>query len=420
MSSARSLSSRSRSRLFEKSDHTIKPNNKVSSRDSLPIVAYYINQDDLVEISIIKPPYKIDSKMINAFFAISPFHPYLTKLTIKYNGLTSTVFHLIAKLQPNSNITEICLDDTYLAEGSYFELLDRTSKLRVLSLNRCKINDLICKEIAIRIDFGSPGEKLAALSLASNMITDDGVWYLGDILRRNRHLRHLNLAGNKITDNGLKYLMAPLAEFPLTCEEIIEKKQRKLKFIRNRIELCNRYSEEGIDKKGYSVLFSDNLKTSKRGKSSSPRPSPRYVKRRSQKQSMRRNTIDTRSNYEKNAEQKIKLIPKDPYDDDNTLINNGFMYCIGNFTLCYLNLAYNNLQFCSVKTIQRVLRYQNKMTEQVPKTKLMRLVLDGNNIPIVCPELKEIERLLKEPAVVVSSRPLISPRKKSCIGVKYQ
>lgn len=314
---------------------------------------------------------------------------------IRRNGLNHILIHEISKFLPHSNLTDVCLDDTHVPQGNYYEILDYSSNLKYLSLNRCKINDKMCKEIAVRIDLGGPAEKsLAILSLSTNLITDVGAKYFGDVLRKNRHLLYLNLQGNRIGDIGLNYLVKHLQQFPLTYEEIIDKRLRRLRYLQERNEIYEHCA------KRITRLHNEEpslLSTFER-RSSSVSTKPRFKK--SPRKSAHQEAAD------KSQSPKIDLADKmtreilgdfiDPFDECSCVIKDGYNYSNGNFKLCSLNVAYNNLEFVSLLRILDVLRYQCQITKPIQQTGLMRIVLEGNNLPNLCPELGNIEMYLKK------------------------
>ncbi|XP_060806111.1 uncharacterized protein LOC106131408 [Amyelois transitella] len=346
----------------------------VDTTNKIPITAYYDASGHLAEIAINKSKLKINRKIIKCINICLPFHPALYKISIK-SGLTCDVLYEVAKMLPHSNITDVCLDDTSIPEGNYFILLDRLTPLKMLSLKRCKINDIVCMEISKRIDLGGNGAALSVLDLGSNQITDRGIWYLADVLRRNRSLRHLGLSDNKITDYGFKFIMNHLKEFQMNKEEILGRKRRRIEFIRN-VGLNNLVKRR--DSASDGVVNHETQVHFRRGKQKSPRR---------KKQSAIIETTNV------SAEAITKEEFSDVFDDDNIIIRDENMNCIGNFVLCSLNMAYNELDYFSVKRILDVLNYQKKL-HKPPLTGLVRLMLDGNFIPQECDELNEIHLYL--------------------------
>lgn len=84
-----------------------------------------------------------------------------------------------------------------------------------------------------------------------------------------------------------------------------------------------------------------------------------------------------------------------PFNKSLLNIKEGRSYSRGNFVLSYLNLAYNNLMFPSVQKLLEILEYQ-KLHRYDNLIGLIKVVLDGNNLPVNCTELNNIKVLLKE------------------------
>ena len=67
--------------------------------------------------------------------------------------------------------------------------------------------------------------RLLSLNLNGNRIGDAGACAIADALRMNRTLLSLGLAGNGIGDAGAKKLAEVLSKFPLTHEEVVERRK---------------------------------------------------------------------------------------------------------------------------------------------------------------------------------------------------
>lgn len=317
---------------------------------------------------------------------------------------------------PHSNLTDICLDDTYVPEGNYYVLLDHTSNLKYLSLNRCKINDNVCKEIALRIDFGGAAEKsLRILDLSTNLITDVGAKYFGDVLRRNRHLLHLNFLGNKISDTGFDYLMKHLHEFPLTYEEILDMRSRNFQYYQRKKEIYDRCVEEiARTQKSESIQLSEkNLSFS--NKHSKFKKTQKPAQQRVEVVSH----VDLAEKMTKDMLGKRNI----PFDDVNCFRKDNYYYSIGNFKLCSLNVAYNNLEFGSLLKILKILKYQCLLRKQSAQTGLLRIVLEGNYFPNSCPELEKIFLYLNKATnslIPISTQQQTSMKRRTSIHLKQR
>ncbi|XP_028177825.1 uncharacterized protein LOC114365445 [Ostrinia furnacalis] len=380
--------------------------NTVVTRSSMvdnviPITAYYDSHGHLAEIAIMTCPSALHRKVIQAISLCVPFHSFLTKLVIRKGCLDYLLLHEISKLLPHSNITDVCLDDTYIPEGNYYVLLDQASNIKYLSLNRCRINDDVCKEIAFRIDFGQPaGKSLLALDLSSNKITDTGAKYFGDTLKKNRHLLHLNLLGNRISDVGFGYLLRHLQEFPLTCDEISDKKRRKMEYTIKKKEVYERCLDELARMQKADELCS--MLSDKRSSLTN-----KHTKFKKAKKSTPQVTEQlSQTNIAEKMTHEIVGDLDDPYEDDNLIKKDNYYYSTGNLKLCSLNVAYNNIEFPSLLRVLEVLKYQCLLEKRPPNTGLMRIVLEGNYLPNACPELAHIDMFLKKAGVSHNSVPV--------------
>nr|XP_026500125.1 leucine-rich repeat-containing protein 71-like [Vanessa tameamea] len=375
-----------------------------NNEKNIPVSTYYNYKGQLVEIAIVNCSFNINTKIIKVINLILPFHTTLHSLKIKRGGLTHAVLYEISKLLPHSNITDVCLDDNYLPEGNYYLLLEKLNSIRNLSLQRCHINDEVCKRIADLLYFAYPASKtLLTLDLASNCINDVGAECLGMMLRQNRTLLYMNISDNKITDVGANYILTHLISFPLTKDEKITKHFKHFKYFTERVEVYNRCKDTILN----------------RLKEEENKENQKYIRRltklgREQNIDKMKKLIvhfkDSSINQE--AEKMTTEIVgefKDVFDDQNIVRENGQTYEIGNLRICYLNIAYNNLGYWSIRKIYDVLKYQNKINKPAECKGLLKIVLEGNNLPESCYELNAIEYFLK--AAITDNIPLSESHK---------
>lgn len=344
---------------------------------SIPLTTIYNIRGDLVEISIIGYKLIIPQEFLKLIGLALPFHKYLNKLTIRKGGLAQGTIYEINKLLPCSNITEVCLDDNYVSQGNYYIMLNELTSLRILSLCRCSINEVVCESIVRRLEPGRPGDKLQSLSLTTNYIGNKGARKFGDLLRRNRNLLHLNLSDNQITYTGAAAILESLKEFRLNEDEILKKKKNKLAYEKKKIRV-------------YEMILRDLATTSRRTTLTTSRTANTSTKKHKQSTKERNDSIFIRS--ESSAQ---KVLPsvyelaytkageivgdfKDVFDDKNTVEKNNKVYCIGNMRLCYLNLAYNDLNDRILKLIREVLEYQDRLTKPSNNIGLIKLNVEGN------------------------------------------
>ncbi|KAG6458608.1 hypothetical protein O3G_MSEX010962 [Manduca sexta] len=346
--------------------------------DAVSLNAIYDARGYLVEVAIINCPFIIHRKVIQAINLCVPFHAFLTKLVIRGHGATSILLHEIGKLLPHSNLTHVCLDDTGVPEGNYYVLLDQTSQLKCLSLNRCNIGDKACKELAVRIDFDGPAySSLMVLELSSNFITDVGAESLGNTLKMNRRLLHLNLTGNKITDVGAKAILQHLMEFEITGSEVRHSVRRKESYIAEREIVLEKCIEEAIRQKIEVLSPNSTIKKSKSTKF---------------KKSQLLNTVEDQSISELAEKMTTEIMGEfdDPFCTENVVKKKIKYFSMGNMVLCSLNLSYNQLEYPSIRMIADVLKYQSHIAKPERATGLLRIIIDGNLIPNSCEEYKAI------------------------------
>lgn len=165
------------------------------------------------------------------------FKVLLTSITINkgMDKCKCTIYEL-AKILQKSNINDLNFDDAFCKEGCYDLLLEHPSKLKSLSLARCKIEDSIVAKIAARFVYSVTGSKnLTILNLSSNRITNEGARALSEALRSNRSLSYLSLANNWVDDDGALAIVKVLQPFLLKRTEIQAVKARRFMYLRK----CN-------------------------------------------------------------------------------------------------------------------------------------------------------------------------------------
>ncbi|CAH1636125.1 unnamed protein product [Spodoptera littoralis] len=372
-------------------------NLNVYGEEVVPITAYYDVKKRLIEVAFLECQVTVSRKIIQAISLSLPYHSALTRFTFRRSGLTDKLIYEINKLLPISNITEVCFDDSHVKEGNYYILLEQFSQLKYLSLNRCCINDDICKKIFTNIHFHAPaGNTLQVLELGSNEITDEGAKFIGTVLRTNRCLLHLNLSGNMITDEGFRPMIETLMKFPLESDEIMAMRRRKFRYLQNKINVYIRC-----------------LKDLKYGRA--PTPTPASVddmessisgRRSLLKHSHKKHKKISRQSEADRAEAMARGIAgdfEDPFAPENLVYkDDNVAYSTGNLILCYLNMAYNNLEFPSLQRIKQVLAYQDDVAKARKETGLIRVILDGNYIPQKCDDMEEIDLYLRKVVILKS------------------
>lgn len=347
--------------------------NSKPEKDRLSITAVYNRLDELIQILMFKHPHEPIPRILMKVIALKvPFTQYLTKFTIKQCRIDMYTIYELNKILFVSNITDICLDHSPLKEGNYDILLSDSSSLQSLSLSRCDINDYVCERIASRLRYLEPAEpNLLVLNLSSNYITDVGLKHLAEALRGNRHLRYLNVSDNHISDDGAKHIFEVLTEFPMNTDEIENKNKCHNDYLKSMEELYREYLLKLIDKQ-----------------------------KARKKSSLKGKLITRRLKNKDEFDDKIKLNARSlaletigpfehPFCPTMVTVKEGRSCCIGNFTLCYLNLRYNNLTDLSIQRLANVVRHQ-KMNRNEDLYGLVSVLLEGNYVPKEAYEYKMI------------------------------
>lgn len=339
---------------------------------SIPLTTIYNTSGKIVEISIINCKQILPQKFIKLINVALPFHKSLNKITIRKGGLTQGVIYEIKNMLPYSNITEICLDDNYVKQGNYYILLDELSSLKILSLCRCSINEVVCEDIVRRLEPGHPGDKLLSLSLSTNFIGDKGAIKFGDLLRRNRNLLYLNLAHNEITNEGAAAILESLKDFKLNEGDLLKKINKKMAYEKKKMN-------------AYEIILRDMEAAAAESRRKSAITTTSFKRKtitiaKKDYKDVRSAQQDLPSVYELALSKAGQVVGEfeDIFDAKNTVEKNNKLYCIGNVRLCYLNLAYNNLDDRILKTLLQVLTYQATLPMPTVYTGLLRLVIEGN------------------------------------------
>ncbi|CAH0599079.1 unnamed protein product [Chrysodeixis includens] len=329
----------------------------------------------------------IPSSILKIIGLIIKFYPTLTMISIN-SGLQMQAMYQISKFLPLSKITDICMDYTYLREANYHVLLDHKG-LKTLSISKCKITDTVLKTICNKLMYPNTACKtLFALNISTNIITDVGAKYLADMLRTNRNLSYLNVADNGITDEGAEHLFDCLSEFPLKPNELLAKRTRHMAYLKEKSEMIIKTVQE--------LKINDYEKKMGRRKSVKPMVSLKKKEKEMVAPEAQRSLSHMDTMFLEKAEALVENILghfHDPYSPEDTFFKDGQVYCYGNNTLSYLNVAYNNLTYSSLKKLCDVIVTQKYLARK-PRG-LVNVVIEGNFLPERCEELKQIDEILE-------------------------
>lgn len=347
--------------------------------NGIAITLMYDQYNSLTELKItnIKQLPQILLKIIGLLI---PHYRNIASISISNCGINMYIIYELGKMLHVSTITDLCLDGSVLRSPDY-SMLFESKNLRNLSLCRCKIYDDACEIIASKLHHTATADNLLLLNLSSNHITDEGVKYFGDALRSNRHLRYLNLADNHISDYGAGYLLDVLIEFPLTCDELLGMRRRRLEYFKLKQTLYLKYLAECCNNSVDQISVISRKSSSKRRKTSTTT----LKSKSSRKEKERPSSSSANEDFSKikadmmTAEILGPFI--DPFDSDSVKNADGYIYSFGNMSLASLNLAYNNLSYLTIKKLYQVLFYQDVMSNSNQKG-LIKVLLDGNNVPV--------------------------------------
>lgn len=390
------------------------------SPNAIIITARYDKSNHLIELVMNNIDLRT-RQIMQVIALLAPYYGNLSKIVMQCCRVNAFVIYNLSKMLPLTTITEICLDESPLPEGNYAILLNEEGNvLKHLSLARCFINDVVCEQIASKLHYNmAAGNQILTLNLSSNHITDEGAKFLSDSLRTNRRLRYLNLANNRITDTGFSYILDTLTEFPLTANEIVQKKVCYLQYLKKRLA----FSMDQLHFAGLNS-FSDSSRCSKNERTnikkyvidsakSNTKIPPKYSVDRigSGSEITQIKKVKTQIEIEKVNSSKSVIIKskqsettktKDfsslldclgPFNPDTIIDKDGWTYCKGNLELSYLNVAYNDLTLIGMRKLATVLTYQSEV-RQPGEPGLIKINIEGNLLPVDCQEIRKINNLM--------------------------
>ncbi|XP_049884535.1 leucine-rich repeat-containing protein 71-like [Pectinophora gossypiella] len=369
----------------------------------ITVTALYDHNGHLVEILLYRVP-QVPRQLIQAIAVIAPVYSRLLKISVRSCSIDGYLLHDLNTVLDVVPLTDLCLDDCYQPRANFALLLEIATSLRNLSLARCKLSDEGCRSITAQLHFAAPAEtSLLLLNLSGNHITDVGAKHIAEMLRTNRTLRYLNLASNSITDDGMACIFDVLKDFALTYDEITNKRGRLIDYLRRRKRIMAKYLAES---ETWRHTFQDVINYSNR-KSSGLRKSSSIAKQVSLSEvAIKKQKDEMVAQYIK---AKVTSLTdqamgqfRDPFIRNNLTTNNGWPHCIGNMTLCYLNLSYNYITYLSVKNLAKVLVYQS--TLKSVNDGLLKVNIEGNNLPSTCEEYAIINDQLGSKCAFLSHR----------------
>ncbi|GFR80094.1 leucine-rich repeat-containing protein 71-like isoform X4 [Elysia marginata] len=305
--------------------------------------------------------WKIDDPMMEIFHQCLPTLDKLHTINFWNAGLTATTLRLLASFLPQcANLKNVILDGNTVKEENWYELIGEESLIQSLSLRYCQITDKGATSIGHCLGSAKKANtKLVTLNLGGNSIGDPGVEALAGGLRMNRTLMALTLANNQIGDKGVAKLSEALSRFPLSHEEVVERRRLisdRGSPDRNKSE----YSMESEYGSRKASVAADAAKTL--GK-----------------------TKDKKKDKGKASAQEAENM--DGHDQINPLLEvadymDGQSWIAGNRTLIMLNLSRNLISETGLSSLLKAIQYQTTLTldNRSGGTGLMKLTVDKNKM----------------------------------------
>uniref|UniRef100_A0A671ULT3 Leucine rich repeat containing 71 n=1 Tax=Sparus aurata TaxID=8175 RepID=A0A671ULT3_SPAAU len=185
------------------------------------------NEDPISAKSLKVSGWKVDEPTARVLQKMLPSLNKLQSLQFWQAGLTDQmVMSLVNTISLCSSLRTVTVEGNPLPERSFHLLLSEDSMLTHLSLRNNQIGDEGARLIGSALStLRSANKSLLSLNLAFNSIGDAGAEHIAQGLRLNCALLILSLSNNQIGDAGAAHLAAILGEFPLTHEEVVERRK---------------------------------------------------------------------------------------------------------------------------------------------------------------------------------------------------
>ncbi|KAF7210930.1 transcript variant X2 [Nothobranchius furzeri] len=315
------------------------------------------------------------------------------KITISGWKVNERIFRVLQKMLPSlSQIASLQLWHAGLTDqmvASLANTLPLCSSLRVVSLEGNVLQDqsfhLLFTESCV----------LTQLHLRCNRIGDEGARLIGSALSTptsaNKNLVYLNLAFNWIGDAGAAHIAQILVDFPLTHEEIVERRKLTLQRIRARPQ------SDSVQSPVKVVSEMDHKDTSRKQKESS---------RKNEKTTGKKETANTKiADIEAEVGNPGKQLAKEMFEhlkmqaeseetehlllDKSVYSKDGQLFLPGHKLLTSLNLSGNRITEKSLPLFLNMLEMQEEKGRS-----LLRLRLQRNLFPEEHPTYLKIEEIL--------------------------
>ncbi|XP_052759913.1 leucine-rich repeat-containing protein 71-like isoform X9 [Mya arenaria] len=350
--------------------------------------------------------WKIDTQMMDIFTQCWPTMDKLNSINLWNTGLTSETLHKLANILPQcANLKNLTLDGNTAEEENWYELITEESLIQNLSLRHCNITDKGAVMIGRCLGSAKRGNKqLLSLNLSNNKIGDEGIREIAQGLRLNRTLLSLSLASNEVGDKGVIKLSEVLSRFPLTHEEVVERRKQqsdrsspdrnKSPPLSRRAESKDRpgsvRSNTHTDKKKMPSISAKGKKDAKGGKDEKEEKHDKTKgkKDKEEKPAAKKASIaaDSKKKGGKPAKGQGKPATQETETSDspefiNPLLEggdliDGQLWVAGNRVLINLNLTRNPIGESGLEALLKAMQYQATLTlDSHGGTGLMRLLV---------------------------------------------
>ncbi|XP_003241043.1 leucine-rich repeat-containing protein 71-like [Acyrthosiphon pisum] len=307
---------------------------------------------------------KIDSKM-----RVTDVHWYeneisknITKLSLSNCNVNQEVLNNLSKYLKMEEclVNELVLDRINLSNLNYLCCLTPDTKVKKLWLRFCQLKDKGVNNLLVILDETSRNTQLNSLYLDCNSITCKGAKQIAQVLRTNRTLKSLSLARNLIKDEGAFALVSVLSTFQLNDYETNWKSKQEQQ--RNRLlEYLTDILSQKLKEKTISSNDSNNNDVL--------------------------SSIEV-ANLKQRAESMI--VPHTHPYLTGQLLKSGLSYhSPGNFKIAYLNISYNQFSSNILNVIEQIIQYQQKVC--VVKEGLQNLKIEGFDMK----QIERINKLIE-------------------------
>ncbi|XP_013868613.1 leucine-rich repeat-containing protein 71 isoform X2 [Austrofundulus limnaeus] len=387
------------------------------------------NEDPLSTKKMTISGWKVNEQIFRAIQKMLPSMGQLLSLQFWQAGLTDQMLiSLTNTASLCSGLRSVTLEGNALPEQSFHLLLSEGSVLTHLSLRNNRIGVEGARLIGSALSTSTTANKnLLSLNLAFNSIGDAGAAHIARGLRLNRTLLFLSLANNQIGDSGAAPLAEILGKFPLTHEEVVERRKLLLQRISVssfRADLEQLSTSQFGSTHSMSVSKGDNKGTSKKKLQEA---SGKDVKTPEMKEKIHKKAHDVKpaqkggklggkdhqsvtQEDKSSSSLRCNIVRSDSINDGCGLVlnmqsesveagnplldqsvhhKNGQLFLPGNTTLASLNLAGNRITEKSLPLFLAALE-----TQEAEERRLLRLCLQRNLFPAECEDYMKIKDIM--------------------------